>query len=448
MKIRLFWVLFFMTSGLSNAQNTFMMGSERVHGYSAVYHGFHIYQPLVAPQVGNSCGYHVVFNAQGFLQCLQGLNFDFMNAEARENLFGTSQAPWRRFVQEKDSSYAFGELVEADVLDQMVQRFFTGIGSNFAVFDNAQNFLGKRNAHFNSLSPQQKQKNLDTFFTEVQAYIMANTPSFYVFFINTANAFQGEVQPPDAHWVMVMFYKDINGVHTYYVADSTNQNVTRSPFVTVLIDRIESPVHSDAGSSSSSSVTERRVPVLKLSSKKEHSGMPQTDPLHLEDQIFKHVLENSKKEADALRMLEQKQLENLQRQMKEEQKREADRELQEALRLSVLSFGSQNFLGVSYEEKQLRNALELSSKEAIDRLVVQEEQDLAHALKLSLQMGTPYYDSGTKKVINDELTQGELIALVAAQRSFVGGASSTETEEQKRRRLVREAAEKRLGKKQ
>ncbi len=447
MKIRLFWVVFFMSSALNSAQNTFMMGSKQVKGYSSVYRGCLIYQPLVAPQTGNSCGYHAVFNAQGFLQCLQGLDFDFMSAQARGVLFGTDQAPWKAFVLERDPLYASGDLVEADVLDQMAQRFFPGIENNFAVFDNDQNFLGQRNTHFNGIDSQQKQRNLDTFFREVQQYIAGKTPCFYVFFINTANAFAGEVQQ-GAHWFMVLFYKGSNGVHTYYLANSTNKNITSSPFVTALIDRIERPLPPVASSSSTTTQT-------RFSLKKEQKSIPHAPSSTLmlsEDEMLARALEESKKEADALRMLEeQKQLEKMQRQIEEAQRMQAETELQEALRLSSLSLGNQMLSVSIYEEEQLKMALELSSKEAeLHRLATQEEEELARALELSLNVEPPRATIA-KKVVENKLTQEELFALVAAQRNFGALSSlsssnntSTETEEQKRRRVAREAVEKRV----
>lgn len=448
MKIRLFWVVFFMSSALNSAQNTFMMGSKQVMGYSSVYRGCLIYQPLVTPQTGNSCGYHAVFNAQGFLQCLQGLDFDFMSAQARGVLFGTDQAPWKAFVLERDPLYASGDLVEADVLDQMAQRFFPGIQNNFAVFDNDQNFLGQRNARFNSINPKQKQQNLDTFFREVQQYIAAQTPCSYAFFINTANAFAGEVQQ-DAHWVMLLFYKGSNGVHTYYLADSTNQNITSSPFVTALIDRIERPLPPVA--SSSSTTTQTRFPLKKEQKSVPHA--PSSTLMLSEDEMLARALEESKKEADALRILEQKQLETIQnaaRKREEAQRMQAERELQEALRLSSLSLGNQMFSVSMYEDEQLKIALELSSKEAeLHRHTAQEQEELARALELSLQM-EPSRATIPKKVVKDQPSQEALFALVAAQRNFgplSSSSSSTntsaETEEQKRRRVAREAAEKR-----
>ncbi len=447
MKIRLFWVVFFMSSALNSAQNTFMMGSKQVEGYSSVYRGCLTYQPLVTRQTGNSCGYHAVFNAQGFLKCLQGLDFDFMSAQAREVLFGTDQAPWKVFVLQRDPLYASGDLVEADVLDQMAQRFFPGIENNFAVFDNDQNFLGQRNAHFNSIDSQQKQRNLDTFFREVQQYIAGKTPCFYVFFINTANAFAGEVQQ-GAHWFMVLFYKDSNGVHTYYLADSTNNNITSSPFVTALIDRIE-PLPLVA--SSSSTTTQTRFPLKKEQKSIPHA--PSSTLMFSEDEMLAKALEESKKEADALRMLEeQKQLEKMQRQIEEAQRMQAETELQEALRLSSLSLGNQMFSLLMYEEEQLKMALELSSKEAeLHRLATQEKEELARALELSLNVEPPRVTI-PKKVFENKLTQEELFALVAAQRGFAPSSSPSssnrlETEEQKRRRLMREAAKKRWEKK-
>lgn len=435
MKIRLFWVVFFMSSALNSAQNTFMMGSKQVMGYSSVYRGCFIYQPLVIPQTGNSCGYHAVFNAQGFLQCLQGLDFDFMSAQARGVLFGTDQAPWRRFVLERDPLYASGDLVEADVLDQMAQRFFPGIENNFAVFDNDQNFLGQRNARFNSINPKQKQRNLDTFFREVQQSIAAKTPCSYVFFINTANAFAGEVQH-NAHWLMLLFYKDSNGVHTYYIADSTNQNLTNSPFITALIDRIELPLPPVA--SSSSTTTQTRFSLKK--EKKSITHAPSSTLMLSEDEMLARALEESKKEADALLILEQKQLETIQnavRKRGEAQRIQAERELQEALRLNSLSLGNQMFSVSIYEDE-------------LHRHTVQEQKELARALELSLQM-EPSRATIPKKVVKDQPSQEALFALVAAQRNFGALSSSsssnntsTETAEQKRRRVAREAAEKRV----